>query len=231
MLQLSDILYFLRHFFDSNFVVMPRYRDVAQSEIDIQRALIGELMGNTHVVLPQGEIISDFRDSRICRRYLCGLCPHELFTNTKMDLGPCDKIHNDDLRDKYDESVRTGGENFDDLLERSLQHYINQVDRKIETARHRIDSTKTDESDDFDLELNPEYMRIDAEMQVLTNLASEAGDDGDVDKAQELMGNIVRLQTAKDAMKTKHSTEANSRRLANQTVNDVSLDSNHNLTQ
>lgn len=47
-----------------------------------------------------------FTDPQICRNFCCGLCPHDLFTNTvcfscfgvrfnlqKMDLGPCPKLH------------------------------------------------------------------------------------------------------------------------------------------
>lgn len=28
-----------------------------------------------------------FTDSEVCKNYICGFCPSELFTNTKSDLG------------------------------------------------------------------------------------------------------------------------------------------------
>ena len=29
---------------------------------------------------------------QVCRHYLVKFCPHDLFTNTKSDLGPCEKV-------------------------------------------------------------------------------------------------------------------------------------------
>ena len=42
-----------------------------------------------------------FRDSDVCHYYLCGFCPHELFVNTRADLGPCKKIHDEAIRKEY----------------------------------------------------------------------------------------------------------------------------------
>ena len=57
--------------------------------MDEQRALLDQLMGlNRDGDRPQDEI-SDFRDPRVCRNYLAGLCLSDLFSNTKMDMGEC----------------------------------------------------------------------------------------------------------------------------------------------
>ncbi|KAI0818632.1 hypothetical protein BC629DRAFT_1463274 [Irpex lacteus] len=37
-------------------------------------------------------------DEKVCRNFLCGTCPHTLFTNTKMDLGACPKSHTERLK-------------------------------------------------------------------------------------------------------------------------------------
>jgi len=42
-----------------------------------------------------------WEDERACRNFLCGTCPHILFTNTKMDLGICPKSHTERLRTEY----------------------------------------------------------------------------------------------------------------------------------
>ncbi|CAN0208076.1 unnamed protein product [Ectocarpus sp. 4 AP-2014] len=43
-------------------------------------------------------VIDDFKDERVCKAYLCGLCPHDLFSNTKQDLGACDYVHDEELK-------------------------------------------------------------------------------------------------------------------------------------
>lgn len=43
-------------------------------------------------------VIDDFRDERVCKAFLCGLCPHDLFSNTKQDLGACDYLHDEEFK-------------------------------------------------------------------------------------------------------------------------------------
>ncbi len=56
---------------------------------DAMRALLDELMGPDRN-LGQNEKNHNrrnFNDDTVCKYYLCGFCPHDLFTNTKSDLG------------------------------------------------------------------------------------------------------------------------------------------------
>uniref|UniRef100_A0A8D0UN24 Uncharacterized protein n=2 Tax=Sus scrofa TaxID=9823 RepID=A0A8D0UN24_PIG len=54
--------------------------------------------------LTPGEKCSNMRwdHQSICKYYLCGFCPVELFTNIHSDLGPCEKIHDENLRKRYE---------------------------------------------------------------------------------------------------------------------------------
>ena len=36
-------------------------------------------------------------DPKACRSFLVGTCPHDLFTNTKQDLGACPRVHSETL--------------------------------------------------------------------------------------------------------------------------------------
>ena len=63
---------------------------------------------------------------------MAGICPHELFANTRMDLGPCDKLHSTDVKLQYDLAVKEETfEGYEDLLERSLEYYVQEMDVKI----------------------------------------------------------------------------------------------------
>lgn len=82
-------------------------------------------------------------DNKVCRSYIVGTCPHDLFTNTKQDLGPCPKVHSEGLKTEYDtapssEKAKWGFE-FDYL--RDMQKYIDDCDRRIDTAQRRLEKT------------------------------------------------------------------------------------------
>jgi len=53
------------------------------------RSALDELMGADRDLLPteKRKTPTHFSEPNICKLYLCGLCPHFLFTNTKSDLG------------------------------------------------------------------------------------------------------------------------------------------------
>jgi hypothetical protein len=51
-------------------------------------ALLDQLMGGSRNCLPGEESHQQsWKDGNVCKFYLCGFCPSELFTNTKADVG------------------------------------------------------------------------------------------------------------------------------------------------
>jgi hypothetical protein len=82
-------------------------------------------------------------DPKVCRSYLVGACPHDLFTNTKNELGPCPKVHNEALKTEYQDAdadqKRRWGFEFDYM--RDMQHHIDSCNRKIDSAQRRLEKT------------------------------------------------------------------------------------------
>ena len=64
-------------------------------------------------------------------------------TNTKNELGPCPKVHNEALKTEYQdadaEQKRRWGFDFDYL--RDMQHHIDGCNRKIDQAQRRLEKT------------------------------------------------------------------------------------------
>ncbi|CAK7229106.1 splicing factor [Sporothrix curviconia] len=105
-----------------------------------QRKLLEQLMGGG--VTSRGAQMS-LNDPKVCRSYIAGTCPHDLFTNTKQDLGMCPKVHADALKAEYEalspaEKAKYG---FDYDYMRDLQKYIEECNRRIEIAQRRLDKT------------------------------------------------------------------------------------------
>ncbi|XP_019053492.1 PREDICTED: putative RNA-binding protein Luc7-like 2 isoform X2 [Nelumbo nucifera] len=85
------------------------------------------------------EVNRKYYDRDVCRLFLAGLCPHELFQLTKMDMGPCPKVHSLQLRKEYEEAKAKGNDNYDRDLEDVIDRLIVECDRKITRALKRLE--------------------------------------------------------------------------------------------
>ncbi|KAH0462042.1 hypothetical protein IEQ34_009617 [Dendrobium chrysotoxum] len=85
------------------------------------------------------EVDRNYSDRDVCRLFLAGLCPHDLFQLTKMDLGPCPKVHSLQLRKDYEVAKVKGMHNFDRDLEELIERLIVECERKIQRALKRLE--------------------------------------------------------------------------------------------
>jgi len=102
---------------------------------DDMRKQLDALMGSDR----NSSVQKRFTDGDVCKYYLCGLCPHEIFSGTKMNLGECPKKHSETLREQYEEARKTKDYGFEYDLERELERLIADCDRKIIKARKRLE--------------------------------------------------------------------------------------------
>ena len=82
-------------------------------------------------------------DPKVCRSFLAGTCPHDLFTNTKQDLGPCPKVHSEPLKTEYEAAPESQRQKwgFEYDYMRDLQKYIDECNRRIDVAQRRLEKT------------------------------------------------------------------------------------------
>lgn len=105
-----------------------------------QRKLLEQLMGSSST---SRESQLSLDDPKVCRSFLVGTCPHDLFTNTKQDFGPCGKVHAEGLKVEYEalperEKQRHGFE-YDYI--RDLHKYLDDCNRRIDSAQKRLEKT------------------------------------------------------------------------------------------
>ena len=109
----------------------------------------------------------EWPDEKVCRNFLCGTCPHTLFTNTvrplpspstavyadgllcktqKMDLGACPKAHTDRLKTEF-EAAKVKDPNgsifarFQAEYENNIFSFVDECDRRIKAAHRRLEKT------------------------------------------------------------------------------------------
>ncbi|BFZ62162.1 ubiquitin-specific protease doa4 [Saitoella coloradoensis] len=106
-----------------------------------QRKLLEQLMGSDAFGSSNAAASVPFTDSRVCRSYLCGDCPHDMFTNTKMDLGPCPRMHSEKHKAEYEEARKNRDFGYEWDYQRDLSKYVNECDRRIDVAQRRLEKT------------------------------------------------------------------------------------------
>ncbi|KAJ2382649.1 splicing factor [Coemansia sp. RSA 2559] len=99
---------------------------------DMARQLLQELMGGLE------DTGTKYTDPTICKDYLVDFCPNLLFVNTKADLGACDLIHDDRLRDAYKKSPDCGRLGYEEAFYDRLQRLSHDLQRRVRRALDRI---------------------------------------------------------------------------------------------
>ncbi|KAF2734427.1 LUC7-domain-containing protein [Polyplosphaeria fusca] len=108
------------------------------------RRLLEQLMGNESMYGTDAQAPTpSMKDSNVCRSYIVGTCPHDLFTNTKQDFGVCKKQHVEALKLEYEamsqEQKRALGFEFDYL--RDMTKIVEDCNFRIRQAQQRLEKT------------------------------------------------------------------------------------------
>lgn len=199
--------------------------------VDTARQLLDELMGRNRNLDPttakskkvqwdDPEVSQYFPQSKpksllirfqFCLYYLVKFCPHELFVNTRADLGQCTKLHDDEAKRLFDEARPSARKrSYEDEFLRFSNHMINEVDRKIEKGRQRLllmNKTTDGAPQVYISKYQEQLNNLNARINKLINEAEEAGVRGDVDQAQDLMTLCDQLKEEKEALVANHSAE------------------------
>lgn len=76
---------------------------------------------------------------QFCKLYLVKFCPHDLFVNTRADLGACSRVHDDEARDLFEKAPPSyRKQQYEDEFIRFCQSMLNEVERKIIKGKQRL---------------------------------------------------------------------------------------------
>jgi len=171
--------------------------------------MLDELMGRNRNAHPNEKVAEiSWEDSSVCRYFLVQFCPHDLFTNTKADLGSCPKIHDDELRRAYLEAPDGYKKQScqDDFL-RFSQRMLNDLGNKIKRAKERLLLTQMEQaaangiSPQQQEEIEEKINILTDKINTLVDQAEQAGCQGDVEEAQGLLKLCDQLKGERDELK------------------------------
>lgn len=139
-------------------------------------------------------------DEKVCRNFLCGTCPHALFTNTKMDLGACPKSHTERLKQEFLAAKEANPSDpifgrFQMEYESNIFAFVDECDRRIRAAHRRLE--KTPEENAKTTNLMREIAEIELAIQGGTEKIETLGEQGQVDESMREMAAIEALKSEK----------------------------------
>lgn len=70
--------------------------------------------------------------------YMVKFCPHDLFVNTRADLGACPRLHDDEAKNQYEKSTSYKKQQYEDDFVRFCQGMVSEVERKISKGKSRL---------------------------------------------------------------------------------------------
>ncbi|KAH8244943.1 hypothetical protein KR032_003086 [Drosophila birchii] len=159
--------------------------------VDAARQMLDELMGRNRNLHPsEAGAKVNWEDPEFCQFYNVKFCPHDLFINTRADLGPCTRIHDEEAKHLYEEARPSQRKRqYEDEFLRFCNVMLHDVDRKIQKGKQRLQLMQRDQPiAPTPLNRHQEQLaNLTARINKLLSEAEEAGIRGDVDQAQDLM--------------------------------------------
>jgi len=162
----------------------------------VMAAMLDELMGRDRNLAPDDQSRGiRWDDKRVCKYFLCGMCPHELFTNTKADIGNCDKIHDEELKKDFAKASYYERGQVEDDFERMVEQHLREVDKKIARGHNRLKLSREQSMDAAQSNMlfgGPNDDKIKMLTEKINDLVDQAETLGCEGKVEEAQG-ITRL--------------------------------------
>uniref|UniRef100_A0A069DSS6 Putative spliceosome subunit n=1 Tax=Panstrongylus megistus TaxID=65343 RepID=A0A069DSS6_9HEMI len=177
-------------------------------------ALLDELMGRYRNLAPSDKTKElNWEDPEFCKYYMVKFCPHDLFVNTRADLGTCPKVHDDEVKALFEKSNSYKKQTYEDEFIRFAQSMLNEVERKITKGKQRLALMSKSEPPSTisvaQTQKNDEQIKLLSEkINSLVNEAEAAGIEGNVEQAQGLMKLCDQLKEERETLKKQNDNSA-----------------------
>lgn len=177
--------------------------------VDAARQMLDELMGRNRNLHPSeaGQAVN-WEDPEFCQFYNVKFCPHDLFINTRADLGPCVRIHDEEAKHLYEEARPSQRKRHtEDEFLRFCNVMLHDVDRKIQKGKQRLQLMQRDHPPapvNQASKHEEQLSNLNARINKLLAEAEEAGIRGDVDQAQDLMTICEELKEEKETLQQQY---------------------------
>ncbi|KAL6581379.1 hypothetical protein OROMI_007302 [Orobanche minor] len=174
--------------------------------MDAQRALLDELMGSARNLTEEerkGHREIKWDDKDVCGCFMVRFCPHDLFVNTRSDLGVCPKIHDPKLKESFEKSPRH--DSYVPKFEAELAHFcerlVSDLDRRVKRGRERLEQdVEVLPPPPISAEKAEQLCVLEEKIKNLLEQVESLGEEGKVDEAEALMRKVEILNIEKTTL-------------------------------
>jgi RNA-binding protein Luc7-like 2 len=166
---------------------------------DAMRAAMDEMMGRDRDLEDEEKqkraASRHFSDAENCPHFLEAFCPHQLFASTKSDIGTCKQRHDQVMKDQYQAEPEHRRERYGYKrnLVQKLQNICSGVNRRISAIAERLtkpDPVVAEAAAAVTAAAKKRVQDIADAIAAKIVLAEKAGEEGEVDKCQELVDEV-----------------------------------------
>ena len=191
-----------------------------QSDPNDPAALLDALMGSTRNMTETEKATSGprWQDRDVCEKFLVGCCPGNLFhaSSKRSDVRPCTLTHAESIRTDYEKtnpsepgSKRRGIER---RLLRELQILVKDMDHKVRRTKERVElemkAAAAASKAPPDEATTKALADITGQIAELVRKAEEAGDEGDVETAENSLAEAEEKKKLKLELETTAAKQA-----------------------
>ncbi|CCD73922.1 Luc7-like protein 3 [Caenorhabditis elegans] len=158
---------------------------------DYMAQMLNELMGSQRDANPGERREIRYDDPNVCTDFLVGFCTHDIFRNTKNDLGFCKyTTHDENLKNSYKNSDKKWRMGFEKRFLERIRRIHEDVRRKIQKHEDRLAVTQGESKSAEEtfgqkiLEIEQRREQLTKKMEDLMDEAALEGEKGNVDAAQ-----------------------------------------------
>jgi len=177
--------------------------------MELARKILDELMGpdRNKMSHEKGSFGVRFYDPQVCKHALVGVCPYEVFLNTKSDIGACPcRYHDQSLKEAFEQSG--SATEYREQYERDylafLEQLVSDLERKMKRGKDRIttrlDGPSKSAPTPVDDEVEERKIIIDLQIKELLAQIDKCGEEGHIRQAQELTGRVDALRAEADQL-------------------------------
>jgi len=173
--------------------------------MDLLRAQLDELMGKDRNLLPSQKSRNSqlhFSDKNVCKYFICGFCPHDLFTNTRSDLGSCPYVHDELCREEWEKYSKKSQYPYETEFYSYLERLICDLDRKIKRGLERLEHQNETPSGPFSKETEEKIDALRERIVVLLKQVETLGEEGRLEESQALLKLVDQLKTEEEQLKS-----------------------------
>jgi len=177
-------------------------------------ALLDQLMGKHRNMSSDERPVQKWSDDDVCKHhFIAGFCPHELFANTKSDIGKCPKQCGDSvsrLKEGWDKATAKERRPHEIKFARLLRSLLVSCDAAIAAAKKKHNADKYNDVNLAQLRMpkDARIERIDFQINQLTEEIEKHGEEGKMDEISRCKEEIESLEREKHNLQTDDKLQA-----------------------